>query len=102
VQPKASEAAVRADLGEVLKRDVIIERLRSIRVPTLLLRAENGFTPGQLPLFPDAVVAELRAYVPEIEDHKFTDTTHYTIVLGERAATRIADLLSEFVGRPRS
>lgn len=102
VQPKASEAAVRADLGEVLKRDVIIERLRSIRVPTLLLRAENGFTPGQPPLFPDAVVAEIRAYVPEIEDHKFTDTTHYTIVLGERAATRIADLLSEFVGRSRS
>jgi pimeloyl-ACP methyl ester carboxylesterase len=102
VHPKASEAAVRADLAEVLKRDVIVERLRSIRVPTLLLRADNGFTPGQPPLLPDAVVAEMRAYVPEIEDHKFTGTTHYTIVLGGRAATRISDLVFELAGRSHS
>jgi lipase len=99
VEPKASEVAVRADLGEVLKREAVVERLRSIRVPTLLLRAESGFTPGEAPLFPDAAAAEMRTFVPKVEDHKLDGTTHYTIVLGERAATRIADLVVELAGR---
>jgi hypothetical protein len=32
--------------------------------------------------------------VSQIQDHKIPDTTHDTIVLGERGATRIADLIS--------
>jgi len=95
VQPKASEVAVRADMGEVLQPDAIIERLKSIRVPTLLLRAESGFVPAQPPLFPDAIVPEFRKHIPHLEVDKFVGTTHYTIVLGESAAGRIADLIAE-------
>jgi lipase len=95
VQPKASEAAVRADLGEAFQRDAITERLTSIRVPTLFVRAESGFIPGQPPLFPDKLAAELRTYLPHIEDHQLTGTTHYTIALGEYAASRVADLICE-------
>jgi len=100
VQPKASEAGVRADLGEAFNRDAVNERLKSIAVPTLWLRAESGFTPGQPPLFPDALVPEFRTYVPHVEDHKFAGTTHYTIALGEYGAARIADLISELASRP--
>ncbi len=99
VQPKASEAGVRADLAEVFQRDAIIERLKSVRVPTLLLRAENGFTPSQPPLLPDKLAAEFRTYLPHNEDHKLAGTTHYTIALGEHAATRIADLICELASR---
>ncbi len=95
VQPKASEAAVRADLGEAFEREAIVERLKSIRVPTILLRAERGFTPDQPPLFPDQLAEEARTLVPHIEDHKYAGTTHYTIALGERSAAKIADLISE-------
>jgi lipase len=102
VQPKASKAGVLADLAEAFQREAIIERLKSIRVPTLLLRAESGFVPGQPPLFPDAFAAQIRAYVPQIEDHKFAGTTHYTIAMGERAATKIADLICELASRPGS
>jgi len=102
VQPKALEAGVREDLGEGSRRDAIIERLKSIRVPALLLRAENGFTPGQPPLFPDALAAEFRAYVPHIVDHKLAGTTHYTLVFGEDAATRTAEFISELASRLRS
>ena len=102
VQPKASEAGVLADLREAFQPDAIAERLKSIRVPTLLLRAESGFTPGQLPLFPDALAAQFRSLLPHIEDHKCSGTTHYTIVLGERAATKIADLICELSSRARS
>ena len=81
--------------GKSLQRDAITERLHAIRVPTLLLRAESGFVPGQPPLFSDATIPEFRKYVPQIEDQKFAGTTHYTIVLGERTATRVADLVAE-------
>jgi lipase len=95
VQPKASEAAVLADLREAFQPEAISERLTSIRVPALLLRAESGFTPGQAPLFPDALAAQFKTLMPQIEDHKFAGATHYTIVLGEKAAARIADLIVE-------
>ena len=95
VQPKASEAAVLADLGEAFQRQAVVERLKSIRVPTVLLRAEQGFTPDQPPLFPDELASEIRTLVPHIEDHKYAGTTHYTIALGERSATRTADLICQ-------
>jgi pimeloyl-ACP methyl ester carboxylesterase len=102
VQPKASEAAVLADLREAFQPDAISQRLKSIHMPTLLLRAESGFVPGQPPLFPDALAAQFRTCLPHLEDHKFAGTSHYTIVLGELAAARIADLICELDTRLRS
>ena len=102
VQAKASEAAVRADLLEVFQRDVINERLKSIHVPTLWLRADSGMTPGQPPLFPDALAAEFRTFLPQLEDHKITGTTHYTIAMGEHGAAGVADLICELASRPGS
>jgi lipase len=93
VKPKASETGVLADLREAFQPELITERLKTIHVPALLLRAENGFTPGAPPLFPDALAEQFRTYLPSIEDHKFPGTTHYTIVLGEQAAASIADLI---------
>lgn len=101
VQPKAAEVAVRADLGEAFQRDAIVERLQSIRVPAIFLRAEHGFTPDQPPLFPDALATEIRTWLPHIEDHKFAGTTHYTIALGERPAKKTADLICELAHRLR-
>ena len=102
VQPKASEAAVRADLAEAFQRDAIIERLKSIRVPALLVRAERGFTAAQPPLFPDPLLAQIQSFLPQVEDHKIGGTTHYSIALGERAATRVADLIAELAHRAPS
>lgn len=95
VQPKASEAAVQADIGEAFQRDAIVERLKTIRVPTTMLRAERGFTREQAPLFPDEMVPQIKALVPQLENHKVAGTTHYTIVLGEHGATRSAELIIE-------
>jgi len=81
---------------------LIVARLKTIRVPTLLLRAESGFIPGQPPLFPDALAAQFRNCLPHLEDHKLAGTTHYTIALGESAASRIADLICELATRLRT
>jgi len=98
-KPKASESAIRADLAEGFKRDEIVARLKLIRTPVLMLRAETGFAPAFPPLFPDALADQIREYVPHIEDRKFPVTTHYTIVLGDRGATQIADLINSFAYR---
>jgi lipase len=99
LRPKASEAGVRADLAEGFQRDEIVARLRSLRVPVMMLRAETGFAPAFPPLFPDSVVGQIRELVPQIEDRKFAGTTHYTLVLGNSGATQIADLIVEFAER---
>lgn len=92
VQPKASEDAVRSDIVDALQRDVLVKRMKSIRVPTIMIRAESGFIPGQPPLYPDDLTPEIRASVPHIEDHKVVGASHYSIVLGEPGAAKIADL----------
>jgi hypothetical protein len=63
-------------------------------VPVLFIRATSGFTPDQPPLYSDTSFNQIRDWVPQIQDYKIPDTTHYPIVLGERGATRIADLIS--------
>jgi lipase len=99
VRPKASEAAVRTDVAEAFKKEEIIQRLRSLRVPVRLLRAEAGFTPGQPPIFPDSMMGLFRECVPGMQEEIITGTTHYTILLGERGASRVADLIIEFAER---
>jgi len=95
LRPKASQAAVLADLAEGFNREEIAARLRSLRVPVMLLRAETGFAPTSPPLFPDSLLEPIRALVPHIEDHKIPGTTHYTIAISERPASRVADLLHQ-------
>jgi len=99
LRPKASEAAVRADLAEGFKRDEITARLRAIHVPVLLLRAASGFAPGQPPLFPDALLHRMRAYCPQMEEQTIAGTTHYTIVLGRCGASATAEAVGDFARR---
>jgi len=95
VQPKALQSGVLADLMEGAKRDEILDRLRSIRVPVTMLRAETGFTREQKPLYPDALVDGIRECVPQVQDRKLNGTTHYTIVLGQTGASTIADVIAD-------
>lgn len=94
LRPKASIDAVKADLAEGFKSEEIARRLRGVRVPVVLFRAERGFVPEQPPLFPDGIVPAIRELVPQLEDRFIPGTTHYTIVLGEQGAGRIAECLS--------
>jgi lipase len=96
VQPKASAEAVRVDVAEAFKRDEIVARLKSLRVPVLLLRAERGLEPKQPPIFPDSLMQSFRECIPGMQDEMIPGTTHFTVTLGERGATRVADLIVEF------
>jgi len=99
LRPKASSEGVRVDLAEGLNTREINERFQAIRVPVILLRAEAGFIPGQPPLYPEPVVAEMRRCLPGLEVHTMQGTTHYNIVIGNRGASALADLIAEFSER---
>ena len=99
LRPKASEAAVRGDFLDTLATNRLRERLAAIQVPTLLLRATEGFNPGTPPLLPDDLVAREGAAVPDLTDRVIDDTTHYTIALGHRGATVVADAIVEWAER---
>lgn len=96
LQPKASEIAVRGDFVDTLDADVMRERLRGLSVPTLLLRATEGFNPGTPPLLPDDLVAREGALVPDLTDRVIDGTTHYTIALGPHGASQVADAIVEW------
>ena len=96
VRPKASAEGVRIDVAEAFKKDEITDRLKSLKIPVLLVRAEKGLVPNQPPIFPDSVMPAFRDCVPDMKEELITGTTHFTVTLGERGATRVADLIVNF------
>jgi pimeloyl-ACP methyl ester carboxylesterase len=94
VQPKASQAAVLADMAEGVNTAAILERSRNVDVPVYFVRAELGFTPAQGSLYPDSAMDEIRGYVRHLDERKIAGSTHYTILLGDKGATEIADLVT--------
>jgi lipase len=96
LKPKALAEGVTADLMEGLQREAMIARLQAIRVPVLMVRAPAGFVPGTPPLYPDAMMEQMRTCVQAMEEELIPDTTHYTILMGNRGASRVADLVDDF------
>jgi len=96
LRPKASEAAVRGDFLDTLQGNRLRDNLRGIRVPTLLLRATEGFNPGTPPLLPDDLVAREGSAIAQLTDRVVDNTTHYTIALGPHGATVVADAIVEW------
>lgn len=96
LRPKASEAAVRGDFLDSLQGDRLRERLRETTVPTLLLRATEGFNPGTAPLLPDDLVARETHGLPHVTDRVVDGTTHYTVALGPHGASVVADAIVEW------
>ena len=96
LRPKSSEAAVRADFRDQIANDRLRERLAEITAPVLTLRAAEGFAPGDPPLQPDELVAREAVRINDHRDRVVADTTHYTVSLGDKGATLVADELVEF------
>ena len=98
LRPKASEAAVRGDFLDTLDTDRLRGRLQDIEVPTLLLRATEGFEPGAPPLLPDELVERDGKLIADLTD-RVIPSTHYTIALGPQGAATVADAVVEWAER---
>lgn len=99
LRAKADERAVRADFEALAPKAPALTRLRKVRAPVMAIRAEHGPAAGLPPIMPDAVMAELRSVLPSLEEHPLAGTNHYTIILAEPAASRVADLVVDFAAR---
>jgi lipase len=96
LRPRASEAGIRADYLDTLDGDRLRRRLAAIKVPVAMLTAEEGFYPGQPPLYPDAVVEAESREVANFSHRRVSPATHYTIALAEHGATTCATALAAF------
>lgn len=96
LKPRASEAAIRADYLDSSDAGRLRERLAAITAPVLMLTAEEGFYPGQPPLYPDPVIQAESVAVQRFEHRRIVPATHYTIALAEHGATTCADTLVAF------
>jgi pimeloyl-ACP methyl ester carboxylesterase len=99
LRPRPSEPAVRFDFADMADRAAAEARLRAVRVPVLVVRAEHGIAAGQPPVLPDAVMEGIRSCVPGVEEHLVEGTTHYTVALADPGASRVADFVVDFTAR---
>jgi pimeloyl-ACP methyl ester carboxylesterase len=99
LRPRASEPAVREDFRSMAQKQEVKERLRAVTCPVMVIRAPDGVAPGQPPLIPDQVMAEIRECVPSVDEHLIPGTTHYTIALADPGASIVADLVDQFAAR---
>ena len=95
LRPRAREQAVRLDGGEHIADPGLVEgALRQVRCPVALVRAERNLLDGLPPLLPDDAVAPWREHLADFGDVLVEDTNHYTVMLGRRGATLLAELVS--------
>jgi pimeloyl-ACP methyl ester carboxylesterase len=99
LRPRAAEPAVREDFRSMAQKQEVKQRLRAVTCPVMVIRAPDGVAPGQPPLIPDEVMAEIRECVPSVEEHLVPGTTHYTIALADPGASIVADLVDQFAAR---
>jgi lipase len=98
LKPKGSEAGVRADFADMLEREEITARLKSVKCPTMVIRAEQGMAKGQPGILPDVVLQEIKMLISHLEAHTIEDVTHYTVLFNEGGVAQVADLLVNFIG----
>jgi pimeloyl-ACP methyl ester carboxylesterase len=87
--------AVRADGRDLLLgHDPIVRALEAISCPVHLLRAPRGMFDLPPGLQPDELVARWAPRIANLADDVVDDTNHYTILMGERGASAVADVLA--------
>lgn len=99
LRARVAEPAVREDFRSMAQKPEVKQRLRAVTCPVMVIRAQDGVAPGQPPIVPDEVMAEIRECVPSVEEHLLPGTTHYTIALADPGASIVADLVEKFAAR---
>ena len=77
---------------------LVEDSLRRVRCPVTLLRAERNLVDQPPPLIPDDSLAPWRGVVPDFSETMVAGTNHYSLMLGDEGAGRIAAALA---GGPR-
>jgi lipase len=92
-----SKAATLADGAGPLEDEHVRTAIARLQQPTTLLLAGLGMLGTAPPLFPDEVVAAAVDGLDHVEVTRLPDVNHYTILLHERGARRVADAVLDAI-----
>lgn len=100
LRPCADEHGVRVDGAELfLDEEGAASAIRSVAVPSVLLRAPAGLDGAPPPMIPEDVAAAAAAELACLEVRTVEGTNHYTITLAEPGASVVAAAIVELAGR---
>lgn len=101
LQPSTTYQAVAEDSAELTGSDSLLTALDALEHPTTFLRAPRGLLNAE-PLYTTENVAQWKGRLPTLQTTEVDDVNHYTIVLGEAGAKRIAAVVADALQRQKS
>ncbi len=103
LRPATSYETTREDTVDLNTGSALLDALDALSHPTVHVSVPRGLqneTPG---LYPPAHLSELKQAFPEVDFVELDDLNHYTVVMSERGAAQIAELVSnELAAQPAS
>jgi pimeloyl-ACP methyl ester carboxylesterase len=91
LRSRVSADAVRGDSEDTLVPDRVAGWVAAITAPAEFLGAERGMFDNPEPLYPDAVIDDVRTtLLPGLAVSRVDGVNHYTIVIGDRGAEAVA------------
>jgi pimeloyl-ACP methyl ester carboxylesterase len=93
LHPSALLAAVAENVMELDGSDGFTEALAGLKLPIDFLRAPRGLLNEPTALYEPAAVAQWSARLPTLTRQDVDDVNHYTIVMSDRGADRVAQAM---------
>jgi lipase len=89
LRPSTSIDAMTVDSGDQFGPGWYVDAIRGLRMPVTAMRAPRGLLDGD-PLYASGVIEAFAADIPQLRVVEVADVNHYTIVMAERGASRVA------------
>ncbi|MDJ0339444.1 alpha/beta fold hydrolase [Cryobacterium sp. PH31-O1] len=95
LHPSARLGAVAENVMELDGSNGFAEALTGLTVPMSFLRAPRGLQNEPTALYDNATVADWAARLPSLTANEVDDVNHYTVVMSDRGADRVAATVRE-------